>query len=192
MTPSLASEAPSMSPSTAMPSGGVTLAPVVPEPETCACQPQKYEFTLDFALTCKDSLTEGPGIEQTACVVEPPDEGDQVPINVTSIEIAEVDQDLQDLNPLTLEGDYENGFTFEYTSAIASGVTVLPKGIKMSITGTNADGIELINTWLILFTNDCSIYPVLTNGTQIGWTTLVRIFTIPWILYYWATNLEMF
>jgi hypothetical protein len=169
-----------------------TLPPVDIEKETCACQPQKYEFTLDFALNCSVSLKEGPGINQTVCVVEPPDEGDQVPVSVTSIEIAEVDKKFQDLNPVTFEGEYENGFTFEYTSAIAGDVTVPPKGIRMTITGTNLDGVELINSWLILFTNDCAIYPVLTSGTQIGWTKLVRKLTIPCRLKYWATNFGMF
>jgi hypothetical protein len=103
-----------------------------------------------------------------------------------------LDQNLQDFNPVIFQGEYENGFTFEYTSAIAGGVTVPPQGIKMIITGTNLDGVELVNTWLILFTNDCAIYPVLTSGTQIGWTKLVRKLTISCRLKYWATNFGMF
>jgi hypothetical protein len=164
-----------IAPSKPSPNENATFAPGPETTDTCACQPQKYEFTLDFAITCSNSLTVGPGIDQVGCVVEPIDEGDQIPVNVTSIEIAEVDQKLQDLNPVIFEGEYENGFAFEYTSAIAGGVTVPPKGIKMIITGTNLDGVELVNTWLILFTNDCENYPVLTDGSQIGWTVLVSL-----------------
>lgn len=38
--------------------------------DICACQPGVYEFTLDFGLRCSAMNVQGPGIGETACVVD--------------------------------------------------------------------------------------------------------------------------
>jgi len=38
--------------------------------DLCACQPGVYEFTLDFGLRCTAMNVQGPGIGETACVVD--------------------------------------------------------------------------------------------------------------------------
>ena len=149
----------------------------------CACQPAVYAFTLDFDLMCADLNVAGPGISDQACLVEArgidtEDGADLRPIAVNSIQIFELDQNLQVSAQTPLAGNFLSGSTFTYTSVVATAPDMLtpetlPRGIQLVFTGTNASDQAIVNTFIILYTNDCGIYPVLQKGQVAGWTVFV-------------------
>jgi hypothetical protein len=47
--------------------------------------------------------------------------------------------------------------------------TYIPKAIGMEVTSTNANGDIIRNILEVVFTNDCTIPSVMTNGVQLGW-----------------------
>lgn len=144
-----------------------------------------YTFTLDFGLTCVDTNVAGPGINETACLTEirgqdevPDDE--LVPISVQNVQIFELDQNLQVVAQTVRAGSFVNGSNFTYTSIIATmtsslNPTSLPRGLQLVITGLNTNEETVVNTYIILYDNDCGIFPVLTEGQTAGWTIFVRL-----------------
>ena len=82
-----------------------------------------------------------------------------------------------------MDGPFDNG-TVMFTSILGEGNAddftnvTLPRGLQMSVTGENAAGVTIINTWVILYENDCTTFPVLTDGNQIGWTVFVSAPTV--------------
>jgi hypothetical protein len=154
--------------------------------DICACQPGSYDIALDFAMVCDDkNIVEGPGITEVACVVEPPNVDDPVIVEASEIQIVELDQNLEFIeeSQITITDTFVNGDTVTYESFIASDPgsllpSSIPAGLQLSVNGVNADGIELTNLWVVLFTNDCDSYPVIENGEQIGWTIFVSARTL--------------
>jgi hypothetical protein len=150
---------------------------------TCVCQPGVIEFTLDFALGCDNrTIVPGlPGIEDALCVVTSTGGSptfDNVPVSVSAITVNEIDFNLNPLKTENFTGSFMSGDTFTYeafsvtnTDSVANGT--IPNGLQVSITGLNADNEEIINNFVVLFTNDCDIYPVLDTDSTIGWTSLV-------------------
>ena len=146
---------------------------------TCVCQPGEIEFTLNFALGCDNrTILPGlPGIEDAICVVTPT-AADGVPISVSTIIVNEIDIDLNPLKTENYTGSFLSGDTFTY---LAFSVTdsdlvmngTIPNVLQVAITGLNADNEEIINNFVIIFTNDCTIYPVLDTNSTIGWVSLV-------------------
>lgn len=154
--------------------------------DICACQPATYEFTLDFDLTCEDSTVGGPGINASACIINT-DVGQNVtdfrPVIVTNIQILELNQDFEVIAQTPISGTFVNGNTFRYTSVIAGRTADIPavdvpRGFQLSMAGRNALEQDLVNFWLIIYNNDCGIFPIILEGQQIGWTILVRL--EPW------------
>jgi len=145
--------------------------------DICACQPGSYDIVLDFSLQCENRNVEGPGIEETACSVEPPI------VEASKIQIAELDQSLQVIeeSQITILDTFLDGDKVTYKSIIntldSKSLTPkqIPRGLQISVTGVNADGAELISAWVVLFTNDCDSFPVIESGMQIGWTIFVRM-----------------
>jgi len=165
-------------------SAQVTGPPSITEPPTeqeigtdiCACQPSSYDIVLDFDLGCDNTNVQGPGIEETACIVDPPI------VEASQIQIAELDQGLEVIeeSKVILTDTFLNGDKVTYKSIIADDAgsltpSSIPGGLQISVTGVNADGTELTNAWVVLFTNDCDSFPVIESGMQIGWTIFVRI-----------------
>jgi hypothetical protein len=150
----------------------------------CGCQPATYTFTFDFGLTCDDNNVEGgPGINETACLTEVrgidevPDE-DLVPVTVQSVQIFELDQNLKVFSQTVRTGTFVNGSNFTYTSIIStitdlSDVSSLPRGLQLVITGLNNKEQSTVNTYIITYTNDCGIFPILREGQTSGWTIFV-------------------
>mmetsp|Transcript_17633 Transcript_17633/g.40658 ORF Transcript_17633/g.40658 Transcript_17633/m.40658 type:complete len:522 (+) Transcript_17633:147-1712(+) len=149
--------------------------------DICFCAPNTYEFTLDFSLTCPPvNITLGDAVAATTCMVSPfetPEVADLVPVKVTSIDILELNQNLQVMVQENIEPKeaYLDGETFSYVSyAAIPGEIVksedLPRAIQLNIIGSNANGEEIINVYLITFTNSCGAYPVLFEGQWAGWT----------------------
>jgi len=130
-------------------------------------------------LECADSTVEGPGIDEIACTVEPPNVDDPFVVEVSDIVITELDQDLRPIKEETMTGTFEDGEVLTYESNIADPEAItptnIPGGLQISLTGVNAAGTELKNIWVVLFTNDCENYPVIESQMQIGWTVFVCI-----------------
>ena len=154
--------------------------------DICACQPSVYEITLDFDLVCDDTDVMGPGINDTACLISSrlPDTvnvTDFVPVQVNEIQILELDQN-QDVvgQSVYTEGPYFNGDKIYYTSIVRKNPDLvnsvsLPRGIQTSINGNNALNQPLLNSWGILYDNDCGVFPLLEVGQKIGWSIFVSI-----------------
>ena len=150
--------------------------------DICSCAPGQYEFTLDFSLYCPPvNITLGDAVQTTSCLVNPfadPDVADLVPVAVQSIDILELDQNLQILVQENIAGSYGDGDTFQYTSIAAlPGEIVnpedIPRAIQLNIIGVNQFDEPIINVYLIVFTNNCGRYPVLFEGQYAGWTRFV-------------------
>jgi len=157
--------------------------------DVCACQPSDYTFTLNFALNCADrSIMNGVnGVSEAICVVQDDDQmnvADPVPVIVSNILISELNQELDILKQGSLDGEFVDGDSVMFTSILGDGNAdeftdvTLPRGLQMSVTGENAAGVTIINTWVILYQNDCTTFPVLTDGNQIGWTVFVSAPTV--------------
>ena len=155
--------------------------------EICYCAPNAYEFTLDFKLTCPPvNITLGDAVAATTCMVSPygaAEVADLVPVEVSSIDVLELNQNLQVMvqeNIVPTSGVYLDGDTFSYVSyAAIPGEIVkpedLPRAIQLNIIGKNQNGEDIINVYLITFTNSCGAYPVLYEGQWAGWTRFVSI-----------------
>jgi hypothetical protein len=165
----------------------LTLSPVQSQTvgvDICACQPSVYTFRLNFTLVCSQRNVEGPGIKETDCITEPvgvelQNVTDEVFVAVTRIEILELDQTLLPVAQTQVTGDFRDGDTFTYTSIIATEVdgingTSIPRGFQLNLNGRNADEVAIVNTWTIVYQNDCGIFPILFEETFIGITVFVR------------------
>jgi hypothetical protein len=151
--------------------------------ELCSCAPNTYNFTLDFSLFCPPvNITLGDAVQATSCLVSPfgnPEVEDLVPVEVQSIDILELGQDLRVLVQENIEGSFGDGDTFSYTSVasipgnIVTSVEI-PRALQLNIVGVNANDEPIINVYIITFTNNCGTYPVLQEGQSAGWTRFVR------------------
>jgi hypothetical protein len=152
--------------------------------DVCHCAPNTYEFTLDFSLFCPPvNITIGDAVQATTCMVSPfgdPTVTDLIPVAVQSIDILELNQNLQVMMQENIAGNFGDGDTFQYTSyAALPGEVVdpddLPRAIQININGINQFEESIINVYLITFTNNCGSYPVLFEGQSAGWTRFVSV-----------------
>jgi hypothetical protein len=153
----------------------------------CACQPGIYTFQLNFTALCVDSTVRGnPGVVGADCFqrgvgVDAASINDTVPIQINTIQILELDADQSPLAQTPYDNTYQNGDTFVYTSPLLASQQdidaltpdTVPRGLQMNLQGINQEEQPITNVWIILFNNNCSFYPVLNIGDNIGWTTLV-------------------
>ena len=145
--------------------------------DICACTPPTYEFTFNFGLECAPSgSSDGPGIAEATCFTTSfaSDVDDLVPFSVQTVSIIESDVDRIPIAQSAVDGEFDDGDTFTYSSVSALGnSTQIPQSIQLTITGVNEEGDTLVQVWAIKFTNDCGIYPVLEVGESYGWTEFV-------------------
>ena len=150
----------------------------------CFCQPDTITFKLDFSFECPGSNVAGPGINDTACLVETRDSIDAItdfaPTFVSEVQVLELDQNLQIVGQSFQNGPFFNGDEITYTSivmqspeTVMASPELLPRGFQVSITGLNANEESLVNTWVVRYTNDCGIFPLLEIGDRIGWSEFV-------------------
>ena len=151
--------------------------------DVCNCQPGTLTLTIDYALTCDDRtiLNGDPGIDEVECLLfsqEDPMVSDPVPVKVNSISIFELDAKFDIIKTTNITTPFQSGDTITYesfavaeTDVVSSGL--VPRGLQVTLTGFNAAGNDLTNSYVILYTNECDIYPVLTDGSTIGWTSIV-------------------
>ena len=165
----------------------------------CGCQPATYTFTFDFALTCDDNNVEGgPGINATACLTEVrgkdevPDE-ELIPVTVQTVQIFELDQNLQVFAQTVRTGTFVDGSNFTYTSIISTitdleDVASLPRGLQLVITGLNNKEEATVQTYIITYLNECGIFPILTEGQTSGWTIFVSWVWLPMFISSFYSN----
>ena len=157
--------------------------------DICACQPAFYDFTLNFTFprtegpngsdnNCDQREIVGPGINNTSCLIDnlsnETDGANSMFDFISTISIAELDQNLLPLVNTRYTGPFRDGDTFTYTSIIANGladpndVVAVPKGFQINIQGRNELEDDLFLFILIRYENDCGIFPLLEEGDQIG------------------------
>jgi hypothetical protein len=105
-------------------------------------------------------------------------DSDLVPISVQNIQIFELDQNNKVVAQTVRTGTFVDGSNFTYTSIIATETedinpVSLPRGLQLVITGLNEMEESVVNTYIILYTNDCGIFPLLFVGQTAGWTIFV-------------------
>jgi hypothetical protein len=153
--------------------------------EICACFPSVYTFVFQFGQLCADTNIPGAGINATVCFVAPaesiPTFEDEVPVAVSSVDILELGLDLTPIASTQVTGDFRSGDSFTYASVVSTpeGVDmvnelgVFPGGLQLNINGRNALDEFITNVWVIFFNNECGLFPVISEGDQIGWTKFV-------------------
>jgi hypothetical protein len=139
-------------------------------------------MTLDFALTCAEtSVALSPGISDVVCNTNPNVALDATTAQATSIQILELDQFQKILRTDMITTVQENGATIEYQSYIASSQTGqvdrVPGSLEIAIMARDATVTSIYQQLVIQFTNDCTVYPVLSAGQQLGWLKMVRAMT---------------
>ncbi len=150
--------------------------------EVCGCTSASYTFELDFGLTCPPTninVGSGTGVERVSCLISPfgAPATDLEPVSVDSISILELDQSNSVLVEKRLDGEFFGGFSFSYTSIIneATSIQGIPKALQLNLSGKNRDGVMLMNVFVINFTNECGVTPVIQVGESAGWVTFVSI-----------------
>ena len=152
----------------------------------CACQPSVYTFKFNFTAVCDINTIVGPGVRGADCFArefaagDPVD--DTVPVQVSSVTVLELDRILRVIAQTPYQDDFRDGDTFTYTSIAATPERIAtltpdrwPGGLQLDIVGVNRNEEPITNVWIILFENDCGIYPILEVGDVVGWTILVSI-----------------
>jgi hypothetical protein len=166
--------------------GILLIAPPVeaqPGLSLCACNPAVYTFELDFNALCEDTNVDGLGIENFDCFVAPsgidPEIEDFVPVQVTEIQILELDQNLVPFTFTPIIRNFRDGDTFTYTAITALRDDLpeglIPAGFQITLIGANQFDQNIQNVWIITFTNECGVFPVFSVGEQIGWTRMIDL-----------------
>lgn len=143
----------------------------------CACTPSSYSFILNFALTCPETtIARSAGITDIQCTTTPDVALDTVTAEAYSIQFVELDQNRLILKSLTVDTPVPNGGTVTFESYIASpqGEGRVPGSLEVGITARDATTSTVYQQWVLQYSNSCTDYPVLSQGEQIGWTSLVR------------------
>ena len=147
----------------------------------CACSPASYTFRLRFDLTCPGNIVNDNGISQNACILDSPslNNTDLVPVSVSSITIFELGPLFQVITqtPISSSNGFVNGSTFVYSSILESDPNLnegnITEGLQVIIEGVNAQQNDIINSWVILFTNECNVFPIFSVGDAIGWLEII-------------------
>jgi hypothetical protein len=117
-----------------------------------------------------------PGLNETGCLVDRGD--DRVPVSLTSVLIADLDQDLQSIiagqeaNLTSTDTIVYDAFT-KTADAGAVDPTKIPRGVAVIMKGVNAAGANVQMSIAIIFTQECDIYPIVSAGDSVGWLVIV-------------------
>lgn len=153
--------------------------------DVCGCSASTYTFVLDFSLSCPPSnISTGSGVLSVSCLISPfgAPTTKLAPIAVDSVSILELDQERNVLVEERIEGDFVNGDTFSYSSIInnreddETSIQSIPKALQLNLSGRNEDGVMLMNVFVITFTNECGVTPVIQEGESAGWAIFVSFF----------------
>mmetsp|Transcript_26790 Transcript_26790/g.50106 ORF Transcript_26790/g.50106 Transcript_26790/m.50106 type:complete len:233 (+) Transcript_26790:186-884(+) len=154
--------------------------------DVCGCSPGTFTFTLDFSRSCPPTdIQKGTGVEKTSCLVSPfgAPTDNLSPIVVEGISILELDQVNSVIVEERIDGSLLSGDTFTYTSILADSNSIttarqVPKALQMTLNGRNSEGVVLLNVFIITYSNQCGIFPVIQNGESAGWVVFVSFFNV--------------
>lgn len=145
-----------------------------------ACSPLWFQFALNFSQTCNTAnLVTNPGLLDQECTESRWNRTitDLSPVTVTNVFIEELyDDDLSlDLQAYQFfPGNFSDGDTFNYTSALTTNRTVFPFGIQININGLNNASEEINQNFYVIYSNE-NYEPVLKPGDSIGWVRIVSV-----------------
>lgn len=146
----------------------------------CGCSPSNFTITLDFSLFCPPvQVGRGDGISEISCIISPlgAPTSNLEPIRLLNVDFLELDQNNNVLTQERIDGGFVDGDTIVYTSILGRSVDLtvadIPSAFQMNLNGVNAEGVALINVFVITFTNECGILPVLDPGESAGWAVFV-------------------
>lgn len=152
----------------------------VPGTESCTCSPPDYTFTLDFNGDCDDSdVVPSDAIARVRCIVS--DErfqpiADEIPTVITQIDVLEFGLNLTLLSETTYPGPFVDGDMFDFTSITGTpnynGLNV-PQIFQLSLNGLNQNGEMVRNSLGVVYTNECGVEPIYTEGDALGWLIFV-------------------
>jgi hypothetical protein len=147
----------------------------------CICSPSAYVMQLNFSSNCENDSLVGEGILTSDCAIDPfqnPNVTDEVPVSVSSIDLLELDVDLGLLTQSSRFGSFNDGDIIQFVSVSGDpsvlNETYYPKALQISMTGNNVAGDTLYFAGLIIYSTDCNQFPLIEEGSSIGWVTLVR------------------
>jgi len=161
----------------------------------CACSPSEYEFSFNFTSTCPPvNVTINQAVSGTTCFISAFEQGRNqsnpqdprwnesmslVPTEISNIDILELGQHLEVIGTRSLLGPFVHGDQVQFQSIIGqeheNQTMIIPRAIQANIFATNQDGENLVNVFLILFSNDCDAYPSIVAGQSLGWLSIDRI-----------------
>lgn len=152
--------------------------------DVCGCSSAAYTFLLDFGLTCPPANIRtgtGSGVSRVSCLISPfgAPTTKLNPISIDSVSVLELDQSNNVLVEERIGGGFNDGDSFSYQSIINRDVTTIqniPKALQLNLSGRNEDGVMLMNVFVITFTNECGVTPVLEVGESAGWVRFVSGF----------------
>lgn len=144
---------------------------------------------FNFSLTCEqtDTITQSDGVEESACLTEVRGSptlstSDLAPETITSLTIYELDHSFQILSEHSYVGPFVDGYSFTHSTSFNNlnttsldATSTLPPvgGIQMVAIGVTEDEQPIVNTIILLFTDDCSVFPSDVEGQSLGWVTFV-------------------
>ena len=129
--------------------------------DICACLPTTITFSLNFTFECDDTTVFGPGINDTACLIDTrgnENVTDYVPTGVSTVQIFELNEKREVVGDSTNDGGYFDGSEISYTSIIerspdsVSSLETLPRGFQIWLTGVNAAEQTIVNILAIEYT----------------------------------------
>lgn len=101
-----------------------------------------------------------------------------VPVVVESVGILELDQVNNVLVEERIDREFFDGDSFKYSSVIknlgdVTSVEKIPKALQLNLRGRNKNGVMLMNVFIVTFTNECGVSPIIHMGESVGWAIFV-------------------
>jgi len=156
--------------------------------DVCGCSPPTYTFVLDFSLSCPPvniTTDTGSGVASASCLISPfgAPTNKLAPVVVDSVSILELDQINSVLVEERIDGELFDGDSFSYSSIInnpddITGIRQIPKALQLNLNGKNEDGIMLMNVFIVTFSNECGVFPVIQEGESAGWAIFVSLYLL--------------
>jgi hypothetical protein len=85
-------------------------------------------------------------------------------VAINAVDILELDQQLTPYTLTPIRADFRDLNEFKYTSITATDPNLtsamIPGGLQMNIIGVNSLDEPIQNVWIIVFNNDCGIFPI--------------------------------
>ena len=106
---------------------------------------------------------------------------DVVPVLISNIQVLEFDGSQQVISQQSASGSFFSGSTFNFISVADNPESItsfadIPRGIQMNLNGINAIDEDVVSSWIFLYSNSCSFFPIFEEGQRAGWAIFVSIF----------------